>query len=354
MKKEFDYLAKIKKCGIPDYHHQTITPNVRGRIVLKQIIVSSDIFQKIIDYYGLRVVEVEDLKPLYRGYEEKNTIALKDDYLICTENAIDTVFPLIDFTWWKQVIVRNDPSLPPETIKSDISGGYAYNYMRRLLKRYYSVEEIENILQSFNNIEYDGHLKQYHLQNLDEGLNTYENCFKFDINSAHAYALSLMFPQAKDAINRMYLKRSEKPINKAILNYFAGYLAHRGYRGAYNWIVQQTTIKLLSAINECGGTLLYANTDGFLVMNPKKIIHTSKKLGEFKLEYRGNVHTYVDRNYWYIQQADNCREKDRGTLPCILRQRVDLSIGKVVHYKRVKGAHNLYEYIDIKEEFING
>lgn len=324
-----------------------------GRVVLKQVKISSDLFSKILSTWPKNVVTTDNIKQYYRGFKDKNAIAYDGfDTIICTESHLDFIHPLLDdINWWKQVICVEDPSLPEETIDRDISGGYAWNHMMRMLKRkYYTEQEILEILHSYDHVKYDSHKKQYHNVNFSYGLDCYDNCVKYDINSAHASALMEMFPKAAGAIERMYKQRKEKPINKALLNYFVGYFKHKGYEGAYNWVVQRTTKKLLSAIEEVGGLLLYANTDGFMVCDPEKLLKASKKIGEFKEEYRGKITSYIDKNYWYYQQADG---EGKGNLPCSLRKFVDLNNGVVVHFNKVKDDRTgRYTFTDIKQETI--
>lgn len=322
------------------------TPS-HGKVVLKQVLVSRDVFDNILKSFPLRVKKVNNIKKFYRGYVEKSLIAYDGfEYLICTEAVMSREVKLVDFVGWKQMIVRVDDSLPVKTIERDISGGYAYNYMMRLLKRYYSEEEVDEILHSYDSINKELSLIQMHVYPKYEGLAVYKNCFAYDINSAHASALAEMFPRAAQAINRIYLKRKEKPIYKQVLNYTVGMFAHKGYRGAYNWIVQKTTRTLQTAILKTRGKLIYANTDGFIVESPLSQIDVSKKLGDFKLEYQGEVRTYLGDNYYLVQMGD----KKKGSIPCALRDKVDLREGRVVKYRRALNKEiGLYEYTDIEE-----
>ena len=45
------------------------------------------------------------------------------------------------------------------------------------------------------------------------------------------------------------------------------------------------------------GILIYANTDGFVISAKNSDIVASKDLGEFKIEYSGEVYVYKDKNY---------------------------------------------------------
>ena len=177
----------------------------------------------------------------------------------------------------------------------------------------------------------------------------YEDCYKWDINGAHNAALCEIFPKAAGAIGMMYQERKKNPANKKYINYYCGMLARKNHRKTYNWIVQRTTQILLNGINEAGGILLYANTDGFLVQHPEKIIPHSTKLDEFKLEYQGAVWFYYDKNYQCFQTETG---EVKGTILQSVRDKIDLPNGQVVHYDRIK-RNNTYIAENIQTEVLD-
>jgi hypothetical protein len=106
----------------------------------------------------------------------------------------------------------------------------------------------------------------------------------------------------------------------------------KGYRNTYNWIVQTVREKMEEEIADCDGFLLYANTDGFAIAEAKHNIETSKVLGEFKLEYEGDMYIFLGTNYWIIQAGDDIT----GSCLYQARKYINLSEGKSVRYKRLK------------------
>lgn len=317
-----------------------------GRIGLRQITVSNDIFNKILESFPSYVEVQEDLRPYYCGYQNKNIIYFNgNDYLICTESVLNFVCPMEEYTHWKQVIIRKMPTQTKD-IEQDVTGTYAYNYMMRVIKTCYSDEEVDNILHSYDT-PYDNNKKQYH----DIGwyhkgvIECWDNCYKFDINGAHTDALIDVFPKAKEKIIRLHDKRHTDVRVKKFFNYFVGMLKHKGYEGVYNYIVQRTTKKLLDAIDYVGGYVLYANTDGFVVQNPSRLLDTSKLLGEFKLEFKGTAYTYKGKNYWAIQTNDL-----KGNILSEAREGVDLSKGIVVNYDIIRTKFGTRKAVNIKKE----
>ena len=316
---------------------------------LKQYRVSPSTFDGVLGAFPSLVRKVKDINEYAHGYVEKGYIAYDgDEYLICTESQLNYISLLEDYTPWKQCIIRADEGITKEELVSDITGGYAWCYMIKILSRYYTLKEIDEILKSFTN-EYNRDLIQFHYVGFSDGYSKYTNCQKYDINGAHADALRIMFPKAEKAILKLYKDRKVKPKNKQLLNYFVGYMKHKGYVGAYNWVVQRTTKKLLEAIEEVGGTLLYANTDGFMVQNATRRLETSSSLGEFKDEYSGDVFSYVDKNYWCFLAKELV-----GNLLNEVRADINLAQGKVVHYERVMNEFDRYEAKNVITEELYG
>lgn len=303
--------------------------------LLKTYEVQADIFDKILYDLSTHTEYVEDLRPYSYGYQNRNTIYYNKDYLICKECVLDYYCDCIpDSTSWKQVKLRrvlNANAIVQETI----TGNYAWNFMIRLLHKYYSDDEIYFILNQ-HTAEYDKGLAQFHYDiPLEVGeLVKCDNCFKYDVNGAHCDAIVQMFPRAHDEFLGMYNKRKEKgkEIYKQLFNFFVGELCPKGFRTTYNWIVQRTTKKLFEAIDTTGGSLIYANTDGFVVQTPSTELEHSTKLFEFKEEYKGDVYIYRSKNYLLYQFGD----EKKGSCRCSVRPDIDLRIGQVVEYDITK------------------
>lgn len=235
---------------------------------------------------------------------------------------------------WKtiRVVKKNAEALiTSDSFEISIDGGYAFNLLRKLILNHYTKEEFEKCLNS-HIAEYNQANAQFHYiyGGKIDNIYTFENTYKYDINSAHAAALIEIFPKAKDVIVKLYEERKIHPENKKILNYFVGYLCKVNHRKTYNWVVQRTTKILTDAIKLVGGKLLYANTDGFLVQNPKNLINASKTIGEFKLEYEGTSYFIQTRRYWAYQ----CGNDITGNCPVSARNRMDLSVGNYITYDK--------------------
>lgn len=300
--------------------------------VLKKINISNKKFNDLLDNLKSKIKTVDDLKPYYCGYDNKHEIMFDGkEYLICREFLVDDNAD----TMWKQVIVRRCDGFTDDQTERSINGQAAWNFYIKLLKKHYSIEEIDLCLRSKES-EYSERYKQLHYQyvSMEPGYNIvkHENCYKYDINGAHNDALREIFPRAAEDINRMYLRRKDNPIFKDYNNFFVGFLCKKGYRKTYNWIVQRTTKMLEEAIKKVNGKLIYANTDGFMVSNPKNALDCKPGvLGKFKLEYKGIAYTYNDKNYWIMQT-----DKLTGICLAEVRDKFDLPNGKVVTYNRLE------------------
>lgn len=285
--------------------------------------VTQEIFNQILIDHSLRVEETDNIYQYFSGYKNKNTIYHKGEYLICHEYIYNYYTDAIKgCTEWKQCILETNSEITKCT--KSINGLAAYNYMHALLSKYY--DDVDTMLKSYTDEKDKGAIYYLELEKRHT-IVKYTNCYKYDINSAYADALVEMFPKAADAIKALYLRRKEEPIYKDYLNLFTGYLKHNGFTGAYWYIVNRTRTKMDKIIEEVGGKLLYARTDGFIVQNPAKLLRDSKQLGEFKLEHQGNCYIYWGDNYVCIQT-----NKLTGSCFNQVRDKMDLSKGIVAKY----------------------
>lgn len=295
------------------------------KIYLKRYKVSEDIFNKILLNQKERI-KYDDLDKYKYGYKDKKTIIYNGvDCFICREMFV-TVKPVDSI--WKQVFVILDRGLEKGTFVHDIRGNDAWNKMTRLLEKYYSTDEITKIFNTHTHNE----CKPMHFNpiKVSNKIKKYSNCYKYDINSAYCSAYITMFPKAAKDILKLYEDRHIHPENKQILNYFNGMLKRKGYEGTYYWVVNKTNEKMRGALNKVGGTILYINTDGFIVKDPCNPLIHSMQLGEFKEEYKGDIYVYIDKNYFIIQTGD----KFTGNCLLAAREKLNLSKGIVVHYDR--------------------
>lgn len=325
-----------------------------NKVRIKCFELSDDIFDKLLYDFQADVKIVDSTDPYIYGYEDKNTIYYDGgSYLICKEHYINYYTGLIEnCTEWKQCRVRRVENMSTKLIRS-MDGQTAWEFMIKILEHYYTWEEIKSILSSYNT-PYDKGLAQYKDRFTVDAYNKstiifkFSNCYKYDINGAHTDALIEMFPKAKTSILKLYNERHINPLNKDRVNYFVGMFVKKGYKGAYNWIVQRTTKTLNKAMDFTGGLLIYANTDGYIISNPINKLETSKELGDFKLEYTGNVYYYEDKNYYLVQ----CGNEQKGSCLKSVRKYIDLSKCEVVHYNKKKIYITETEYINVADNVI--
>ena len=287
--------------------------------------VTQEVFNEILITHKLDVVETDNLYQYYGGYKNKHTIYHQGEKLICLEYVYNYITDsVIGCTEWKQCILETNSEITECT--KTINGLAAYNYMRELLEKYY--DNLDDILNSYTDVDDESKSAIYYfLSEKKHAILKYSNCYKYDINSAYTDSLVEMFPKAADALKALYSRRKAEPIFKDYLNYFTGYLQHKGFSGAYWYIVHRIRAKMDKVIEEVGGKLLYARTDGFVVQNPAKLLKDSKKLGEFKLEYKGDCYMYWGDNYICMQT-----NKITGSCFNVVRAKMDLSKGIVAQY----------------------
>ena len=303
------------------------------KITLRRYDVSEEVFDDILQAMESKIQIVDKIEDYFRGYQPKQMVLYDNkEYLIIRESLLAYFAEFSnedyqDIEDWRQVIVRKCHQ-PNTSYLRSIDGSRAYKHTKDRILEYYTEEEFEERLGLFE-VEYDDLKAQYHYQypSSNDVVLAHSNCVKYDINGAHCDALIQIFPKAKPMLKEMYDQRKANPLNKAYINYFVGMLCRKGHRKTYNWIVQRTTKTLKSAILYCGGDLIYANTDGFLVSNPEKKLKPSKALGKFKLEFEGTAYTYQDKNYWCYQAEKLC-----GSVRYQVRDLIDLKKGQVVHY----------------------
>lgn len=334
------------------------------KILLKAVDINDEIFYKLLNIHKHCVKIISNIEDYYYGYKDKTNIYYNGkDTFICQEYRLAIFGNIPYYNGWKQVIVRLNYDQKDE-IKESITGSKAKAYMMKLLKKYYTNDEIDARLNIFQ-AEYDPDLKQQHYNGSllpNNKIIKYTNTYKFDINGAHLDALCEIFPKAKNDLIKMYEKRHDNPSFKEYPNLFVGCLAYKTklmrkehkigkYELTYNWIVQRTSEILLDALNKLGGKQLYINTDGLVIQNPENLISYSANLGEFKLEHCGNTYFYRDNNYMLYQFGEDLNKKDvmKGSCLTEVRKYIDLSKGNVAHYK-VKCTNNTRIAYDIKKE----
>lgn len=299
-------------------------------------------FSELKRLYASKIEYTDNIAQYFSGYKENRRTKFycgwskQSEYLVMIDVAAGDIIPDNEVSdGWRQIIVRQQDALTEDLAvdgirKPTIRGGQASRWLSSTLKLHYTDEEIA-AKYAQHSVEYNPKYKQYNFKMpIPVGhLVKYTNCYKFDINSAHGDALREIF--GCDEFNYMYRHRKQNPEYKDYLNYSVGNMVNEGHTGTYNWIVQRTTKKLLDAIEYCGGILVYANTDGFIVQNPTQLLPISDKLGEWKLEYQGDVYEYQGENYIIFQTGS----KYTGTLIEQGRTYLDLPNGVVIEAERV-------------------
>lgn len=312
---------------------------------LSMINIGEELYDKLLNSFPSQLKYCENIYALFNGTYNKNKLYYDDEYIVIKKCKFNYIYKLLygksfykneSATDWKQVKLRLD--LNVERAEAVDDGTHCYNYITDILKKYYTEEEIENILNSHVEEEDDAY-SQYHFTYavINNKINKFSNCYKYDITKAHASAIIHLFPKSKNSILKL-LKLSKKYKDegnmelsnkyKNYVNYYVGALCRHGHRLTYNYIVHNVTRKLLATYNFTKGVLLYANTDSFTVYNPDKILEHSDEIGEFKLEYKGDIYIYQDKNYWLMQYGKDFV----GSSKIITRKYCDLSKGIVVHY----------------------
>ena len=325
---------------------------------LKHFTVSRQIFDAILEERSSRIHKVSNIYEYYYGYPDKNKILYDGiGIIIIQQKSLVRHIPQFEFEagdGYIQVILHLE-ELQETSIEPDITGLKAWNTVYKMLKEFYTDQEIKERLEA-HQAEYDQNKAQFHFNypNKIGQLIEHQNCYKYDINGAHCDALCCIFPKAKEKFIELHKQRKQKPEIKKWFNYFVGMLTVKGYRKTYNWIVQRTNSKLMELWDKLGGLVVYGNTDGIILKDPKTTIPHSSALGEFKLEYHGTVYTYAGKNYWIFQYENQGKLETTGSLPVSLRNKVDLPKGQVVSYDRVLkcyGQVKIYEYQNVEVHY---
>lgn len=329
-------------------------------ITLKKYDVNEIVFENILSTFKEHIKVVPTIDPYRGGY--RNSLDIYYDgkeYLVMREcelqYSIGDGFSS-DCTYWKQVVVRK--TRQNDKIQAGVDGLHAWNYVNRILDKYYTKSEIEECLNT-HTAEYDYDKAQVHYNiEVKSMLMIFDDCYKYDINGAHNDALCEIFPKAREEFEWLFKHRKDNPHYKSYVNYYVGFLCKRNHRLTYNWIVQRTTKILNDAIEYTEGRLIYANTDGFIVHRPKHLIQHSDELGKFKEEYKGQVRFYKDKN-WFAYEIDTDNEDKRvtGNIRLSARRCINLKDKIIVHYdlvgKMIDDEYSYFSVENLTEERVN-
>lgn len=308
---------------------------------IKSYNVSDEIVDKILYDFESKIIEIDELEDKsYYEYRDKIIYIKSTKEIICQEKILDYYTNYFKRVSWKQVKLTPTENANLK-VEESVDGGRAWAYTLALLKKFYTSDEIRKILEAYRDTETSAD-NQYHYYwpIVSQNVQKVPNCVKYDINGAHCYILSKMFPKCKGIFYTIYVKRHSNIRYKEYINYFVGMLKRKGYIAAYWHIVHEVTRILFEAMTKVGGTLVYANTDGFCVTDPDHELATDDVLGHFKEEYKGDVYIYTNRKQtpYILYQFGDIPDKEhmKGSCMTVARDGIDLSKGIVNHYKRVK------------------
>lgn len=346
---------------------------------LKMLNVSVNTFNRILEEFASKANRVESIDPYMYGSAKKKQIYYTDEYMVCNEDKL-VILGLIEDDettfnrgGWYQYMLKKVASQTENISKdSSMSPAVACRIIKGELKKHYTDEDIIDTYLSHR--EENSDILHLTAEAELNKIKVFNNCCYYDLNGAYASELIKMFPKCSEQFNYWFEHRHDNNNKfKNLFNFFVGCLTENEkkrtwkiehgikvrdiYPQTRHYIVNNISEKMKKAIDYVDGIDIYINTDGFIVQNPIKNIEHSKVAGEFKIEYQGTVYSYRDRNYTIFQYGDEIK----GNLPIELRDKVDLRIGKVVHYDReldrVTGKYihkNVVEEIISEENVIHG
>lgn len=305
-----------------------------------------------------------------QGMDKKRALYdMETNTLLCRAVDLQYVLNSIDDNSWKDIAIQIDASASEVIDSTDIYirpyAKQANAYINKILKSYYTEEEIDQCLKSHVVEELTNDTKMIH-QNMpwyynSDTLYHFENVVYYDINNAHLDALTEIFPKAKNSLisirTRINKYKKEGNANKArflkdVVNFYVGDLCNNGYRTTNNWIVARTRAKIDKLIEYCEGEILYANTDGVIINNAKNKVITSDKLGDFKSEITdGQLWYYLNtkQTRWQLYQYhSNKGTEKKGSAPLLVRDKIDLENKKIVLFD-LETSNHIRRPINIKE-----
>ena len=327
--------------------------------MLSRYKVSSKIYRQVLTHareYNLLVegydVDITRTAFVYKdgrqiSYKENiilNHITGKDDKECIILEAATlyhiTRITIEGFAYYKQlIIIDGGENQPVEEIYLTPFPSQANKYVKKILNQHYTDEEIEERLTAHAVKESKKATPIHRIltANPNYDFNTLyklSDCVYYDINKAHRDALIEIFPKCKRLLTS---KKTLDKWGKDCVNIYVGDLCNHNHRETYNWIVKRTRLILMDLINECGGEVVYANTDGVILRKPEYRITTSNKVGGFSNEMQGDTvyfyyhlkDTAADQYYLYQYVNKKGKVTKKGTLRVENRDKVDLAQGMV-------------------------
>lgn len=326
-------------------------------------LVESD-FNKIRDF----IIEItKDTKHIVciKSYDELKSIEPNKFYFKLKEDRIEDItlwgemYRCICETLNMQDLSDNKNAIRLHSVSAENSyidyyPGQAKNIFYNKLQKYYTIEEIHNILKSVPYPDYKQKAIHYRTEEKGKVLK-FENCIYLDMNKAHSYVMSQLFPKAMPMFEELAKKGKIDKKYKNVVNYAVGYLNHKNgndfyYPNVYEYIVYTIAKTITDKANELTGpdsTIVYVNTDGIVIQNPTQWPEDSQKFGEFKRETKETTfYTYRGDNYWMLQYGDT----KKGNLPASIKEHIDLRENKTPKIKKVLNKETkIFEY-EVEED----
>lgn len=336
---------------------------------LKRVSLNEENFLKVINSYSIKR-KVDSLFDYRYGYPNKPMIVYTDEALICKWNQLVHIGIVDELRedWYQVYCVRSDTQQIGVAPANNPSA--SCKRIKDILLKYYSEEEI---LETYYSHEKESsHI--IHVPPITEQgkVLKFDNCYYYDAAGAYFSILIEMFPKARVGFQYLFDHRHDNNNEfKNDANYFVGCLTqnpkkrqeqiNKGltprkiYPKTRHYIVDKVS-QMLTELEErlSEKQIIYANTDGIIVKDPKNIIPGENKIGKFKLEYHGTIYTYRGDNYNLIQfgdEVDIIEDDLKGSLPLCLRDKVNLKEGRVIEFEKKK-VNGVYQYINVKERQI--
>lgn len=273
--------------------------------------------------------------------------------------------------------------------KDSINGLIAWNKVQAQIHKHYTDDEIEAIINEHKVEDKDCgeilHMNAISSEGLEYNvIYSFNNVRYYDLNKAYASNLMRFFPKLTKWMLNGY--KHNKAYFKKVINYAVGCMqnkthykkefAEHNFHYLRNAIVTDTTNKMNQADTELSGmhsTMVYQNTDGFIIHNPVKELDHSKDIGDFGQEVVDNNQLWMVKvvskdyqNYGIMQWFENGKKviKSLGgfRLDKDLIEHTDLSKGIVPLFKMKplvcasEGKVSTFRIIDkktIKESKLN-
>lgn len=318
---------------------------------------------------------VDSLAPYMSGYADKHVVRYTrgsdSDMLIIKMMYLKAkTVENYDYTdGWKQIICIKDSEQKEDVIFDTIGPIDAVKRVAYKLKTVYTDSEIEECYRKHEAEANEAEILKHNIitsGGLEKDvIYKFTDCVYEDKNGAYNSKLAVIFDKLSSWFNYLNDHRHDNHNEyKLMSNFFVGcmtqnkkkFIDGKPTRNIHPktrfWIIREITNEMNERMNATGkDRLLYLNTDGYIVQHPKKQLPTSDKMGDFKLEAKGDVYMFRCKSGWCMQYTKmNGEVEIKGSIPLELRNQIDLSKGKAIEYDIVKTNTGGNVYKNIKEK----